>query len=54
MSLLERESQRPLVRYKVQGSWLGTALGGRSEASREREGQLRVLTHNLMLLAAHK
>jgi hypothetical protein len=33
---------------------LGSALGGRSEASRERECQLRVLTHNLMLLAAHK
>ncbi len=33
---------------------LGSALGGRSDASRERECQLRVLTHNLMLLAAHK
>lgn len=33
---------------------LGCALGGRSDASRERECQLRVLTHNLMLLAAHK
>ena len=33
---------------------LGSALGGRSGASREREGYLRVLTHNLMLLAAHK
>jgi transposase len=33
---------------------LGSALGGRSEASREREGLLRVLTHDLMLLAAHK
>ena len=33
---------------------LGSALGARSEASREREGHLRVLTHNLMLLAAHK
>jgi transposase len=32
---------------------LGSALGGRSDASREREGHLRVLTHNLMLLAAH-
>ena len=32
---------------------LGSALGGRSDASRERECQLRVLTHNLMLLAAH-
>jgi hypothetical protein len=31
---------------------LGSALGGRSDASRERECQLRVLTHNLMLLAA--
>lgn len=33
---------------------LGSALGGRSDASRERECQLRVLTHNLMLLAAHE
>ena len=32
---------------------LGSALGGRSDESRERECQLRVLTHNLMLLAAH-
>lgn len=32
---------------------LGSALGGRSDASRERECQLRVMTHNLMLLAAH-
>ena len=31
---------------------LGSALGGRSDASRERECRLRVLTHNLMLLAA--
>src|SRR4029079_19606717 len=31
---------------------LGTALGGRSDESRERECRLRVLTHNLMLLAA--
>ena len=31
---------------------LGSALGARSDASREREGHLRVLTHNLMLLAA--
>ena len=31
---------------------LGSALGGRSDASRERECYLRVLTHNLMLLAA--
>jgi len=31
---------------------LGSALAGRSEASRERECHLRVLTHNLMLLAA--
>lgn len=33
---------------------LGSALGGRSDASRERECHLRVLTHNLMLLAAHQ
>lgn len=31
---------------------LGSALGGKSEASRARECRLRVLTHNLMLLAA--
>ena len=31
---------------------LGSALGGKSDASRERECRLRVLTHNLMLLAA--
>jgi hypothetical protein len=31
---------------------LGSSLGGRSDGSREREGYLRVLTHNLMLLAA--
>ena len=31
---------------------LGSALGGRSDASRARECHLRVLTHNLMLLAA--
>src|SRR5262249_34209756 len=31
---------------------LGAALRARSEPSREREGLLRVLTHNLMLLAA--
>lgn len=31
---------------------LGSALRGKSDASRERECNLRVLTHNLMLLAA--
>ena len=31
---------------------LGSALRGKSEVSRERECYLRVLTHNLMLLAA--
>jgi Transposase DDE domain len=31
---------------------LGSSLGGRSDASRERECRLRVLTHDLMLLAA--
>lgn len=31
---------------------LGSSLGGRSDESRQREGYLRVLTHNLMLLAA--
>jgi transposase len=31
---------------------LGSTLGGRSDASRTRECYLRVLTHNLMLLAA--
>ncbi len=30
---------------------LGSALRGRSDASRERECYLRVLTHNLMILA---
>jgi transposase len=33
---------------------LGSALGGRSDPSRERECFLRVLTHNIMLLAAAK
>lgn len=32
---------------------LGSALGGKSDQSRERECYLRVLTHDLMLLAAH-
>ena len=31
---------------------LGSALRGKSDAARERECHLRVLTHNLMLLAA--
>lgn len=31
---------------------LGSALGGKSDASREQECRLRVLTHDLMLLAA--
>jgi hypothetical protein len=31
---------------------LGSALGGKSDESRERECRLRVLTHNIMLLAA--
>jgi hypothetical protein len=31
---------------------LGSSLGGRSDASRQRESYLRVLTHDLMLLAA--
>lgn len=31
---------------------LGSALAGRSDESRGRECRLRVLTHNLMLLAA--
>jgi transposase len=31
---------------------LGSALRGKSDASRERECYLRVLTHNVMLLAA--
>jgi transposase len=33
---------------------LGCALGARSDAARQRECLLRVLTHNLMLLAARK
>jgi hypothetical protein len=31
---------------------LGAALRSRSDPAQEREGRLRVLTHNLMLLAA--
>jgi len=31
---------------------LGSALRGRSDASRQREAHVRVLTHNLMILAA--
>jgi hypothetical protein len=31
---------------------LGSSLGSHSDAAREREGYLRVLTHNIMLLAA--
>ena len=31
---------------------LGSSLRGRSESSRERECYVRVLTHNIMLLAA--
>jgi hypothetical protein len=31
---------------------LGSALGGKSDSSRENECYLRVLTHNIMLLAA--
>jgi len=30
---------------------LGSALSGRSDAARERESRLRVLTHDIMLLA---
>ena len=47
-------------RWAVEGAFsrrkraLGSSLGGKSDASREREGFLRVLTHNLMLLAAVK
>ena len=33
---------------------LGSSLGGKSDASREREGFIRVLTHDIMLLAAVK
>ena len=33
---------------------LGSALGAKSDTAREREGFLRVLTHDLMLLAAVK
>ena len=32
---------------------LGSSLGAKSDEARARECQLRVLTHNLMLLAAH-
>jgi hypothetical protein len=47
-------------RSQVESVWsrhkrlLGAALGSRSDAARERECYLRVLTHNLMLLAARK
>jgi hypothetical protein len=33
---------------------LGSALRGKSDESRKRECYLRVLTHNVMLLAARK
>lgn len=45
-------------RAQVESAWsrhkrlLGAALRARSDAARERECFLRVLTHNLMLLAA--
>jgi transposase len=44
-----RQAESAFSRHKRR---LGSALGGRSDASRERECRLRVLTHNLMLLAA--
>jgi transposase len=44
-----RQAESAFSRHKRR---LGSSLGGRSDASRERECRLRVLTHNLMPLAA--
>lgn len=43
------QAESAFSRHKRQ---LGSALRGRSDASRERECYLRVLTHDIMLLAA--
>jgi hypothetical protein len=43
-----RQAESAFSRHKRR---LGSALHGKSDGSREREGRLRVLTHNLMLLA---
>jgi transposase len=43
------QAESAFSRYKRR---LGSVLFGRSDASRERECYLRLLTHNLMLLAA--
>jgi hypothetical protein len=44
-----RQAEAAFSRHKRR---LGSALGGRSDDSRKRECYLRVLTHDLMLLAA--
>jgi hypothetical protein len=44
-----RQAESAFSRHKRR---LGSSLGGRSDESRGRECYLRVLTHNLMLLAA--
>jgi hypothetical protein len=43
------QAESALSRHKRR---LGSSLGGRSDATRERECRLRVLTHDIMLLAA--
>jgi hypothetical protein len=45
-----RQAESAFSRHK---RLIGSSLGGCSDASRERECQLRMLTQNLMLLAAH-
>lgn len=45
------QAESAFSRHKRQ---LGSALAGKSDESRERECRLRVLTHNLMILAAHE
>jgi transposase len=59
-----RQMQRRFFKRKYGQRWqaestfsrhkrrLGSALHGRSESARERECQLRIITHNIMLLAA--
>jgi hypothetical protein len=45
---------RPSPRSADTSGGSGAPSGGRSDESRERETRPRVLTHNLMLLAAHQ
>ncbi len=63
-SKYRRQQRRRFHKVKYRQRWqvesafsrhkrrLGPALGARSDPAREREARLRVLTHNLMLLAA--